>query len=98
MPLAVAATGTGGGGGRAQESVGAAVAAGATGALAPQRDGLADSPIVGGTDADGREDVPLATDRLELTPRGFFLKSLSNLSRFEYVFDPHVNPFHAIPI
>jgi hypothetical protein len=52
--------------------------------LAPQRDGLADeSPIDEGTDADGSDEAPLVTERLELTPRGFFLKSFSNLSRFE---------------
>jgi hypothetical protein len=75
------------------------MAAGATVVLAPQRDGFEpDSPNVDGTVADGIDEVPLATERPELAPRGFFLKSLSNLSRFEYVLDPHVNPFHAIPI
>jgi hypothetical protein len=30
-----------------------------------------------------RDKVPVVVDRLELTPRGFFLKLFSNLSIFE---------------
>lgn len=78
---AAAAAGTAGG--CAQESIGGATAAGGTADRAPQREGFAESPIVEGTDADGTDEVPLATERLELTPRGFFLNSFNNLSRFE---------------
>jgi hypothetical protein len=95
---ATAGIGTGCDGGCAQ-SFGAAVAAGTEADLAPQREGFAaESPIVEGTVAEGTDDVPLAIERLELTPRGFFLKSFSNLSRFEYVFGPQVNPFQVIPM
>jgi hypothetical protein len=71
-----ATVGTTGGGG--PQPLGAA-----TGGLAPQREGLAASPMLEGTDVAVRAEFPLAVERLELTPRGFFLKSFSNLSTFE---------------